>query len=70
MRLDTTGTPLHNVTNDSIFLKPGDFKWWLYLDTYVRELRFGTRYDQWTAWYQKWLKKDPPPQRYYDVNLH
>lgn len=70
VRLDTAGTALHNVSNDSFFLKPGDFKWWLFLDTYVRELRFGTRYDQWTAWYQKWLKKDPPPQRYYDVNLH
>ena len=70
VRLDTTGTPLANVSNDSIFLKPGDFKWWLYLDTFVRELRFGTRYDQYTEWYRKWLKKDPPPQRYYDVALH
>jgi polar amino acid transport system substrate-binding protein len=70
VRLDTSGTPLANVSNDSIFLKPGDFKWWLYLDTFVKELRFGTRYDQYTEWYRKWLKKDPPPQRYYDVALH
>jgi polar amino acid transport system substrate-binding protein len=68
--LPTTGTALSLVTNDSIFLKPGDFKWWLFLDTYVRELRFGTRYEKYTAWYQKWLHKDPPPQRPYDVNLH
>jgi polar amino acid transport system substrate-binding protein len=70
VRIDTSGTPLHDVNNDSFFLKPGDFKWWLYLDTYVRELRFGTRYQQYTAWYQKWLHKDPPPQRPYDTGEH
>jgi ABC-type amino acid transport substrate-binding protein len=68
--LDTTGTPMADVSNDSIFLRPGDFKWWLFLDTFVRELRFGTRYDQYTEWYRKWLKKDPPPQRYYNVAQH
>ena len=52
---------------DSIFLKPGDFKWWLFLDTWVGELRSGSRYDQYVAWYRKWLKKDPPPQRFYDL---
>ncbi len=70
VRIDTTGTALHLVNNDSFFLKPGDFKWWLFLDTYVRELRFGTRYEQYTAWYRKWLKKDPPPQRLYDTGEH
>jgi polar amino acid transport system substrate-binding protein len=70
VRIDTTGTALHLVNNDSFFLKPGDFKWWLFLDTYVRELRFGTRYEQYTAWYQKWLHKDPPPQRLYDTGEH
>ncbi len=68
--IDTTGTALAYVSNDSFFMKPGDFKWWLFLDTYVRELRFGTRYEQYTEWYHKWLHKDPPPQRPYDVNLH
>jgi polar amino acid transport system substrate-binding protein len=70
VRVDTTGTELHLVNNDSFFLKPGDFKWWLYLDTYVRELRFGTRYGQYTDWYRKWLHKDPPPQRMYDTGEH
>jgi polar amino acid transport system substrate-binding protein len=70
VRVDTTGTALHLVNNDSIYLKPGDFKWWLYLDTYVRELRFGTRYEQYTAWYRKWLHKEPPPQRPYDTGDH
>jgi polar amino acid transport system substrate-binding protein len=70
VRVDTTGTALHLVNNDSIYLKPDDFKWWLYLDTYVRELRFGARYEQYTAWYRKWLHKDPPPQRPYDTGEH
>jgi polar amino acid transport system substrate-binding protein len=70
VRVDASGTPFALVNNDSFFLKPGDFKWWLFLDTYVRELRFGTRYDQYTAWYRKWLHKDPPPQRQYDTLLH
>jgi polar amino acid transport system substrate-binding protein len=70
VRVDASGTALALVNNDSFFMKPGDFKWWLFLDTYVRELRFGTRYEQYTAWYRKWLHKDPPPQRPYDTLLH
>ena len=34
---------------DAIFLKPGDFKWWLFLDTWVGELRSGSRYSQYVA---------------------
>jgi polar amino acid transport system substrate-binding protein len=70
MRLDVTGTPLAYVAQDAIFLKPGDFKWWLFLDTWVGELRYGSRYDQYQAWYQKWLHKDAPPQRSYDYNKY
>jgi polar amino acid transport system substrate-binding protein len=70
VRLDTAGTPFAYVQQDSIFLKPGDFKWWLFLDTWVGELRYGSRYSQYVAWYQKWLKKDPPPQRFYDYNKY
>lgn len=70
MRLDTAGTPFAYVSNDSIFMKPGDFKWWLFLDTWVGELRSGSRYDQYVAMYRKWLKKDPPPQRFYDYNKY
>ena len=69
-RVDTTGTALALVSNNAFFMKPGDFKWWLFLDTYARELRYGTRYDLYTTLYRKWLKKDPPPQRSYDVNQH
>jgi polar amino acid transport system substrate-binding protein len=70
VRLDTTGTPFAYVSQDAIFMKPGDFKWWLFLDTWVGELRYGSRYEFYVAWYQKWLKKDPPPQRFYDYNKY
>ena len=70
VRLDTAGTPFAYVQQDSIFLKPGDFKWWLFLDTWVGELRSGTRYFKYVEWYQKWLHKDPSPQRFYDFNKY
>jgi polar amino acid transport system substrate-binding protein len=70
IRLDTAGTPFAYVSNDSIFMKPGDFKWWLFLDTWVGELRGGSRYEKYVEWYRKWLKKDPPPQRFYDYNKY
>jgi polar amino acid transport system substrate-binding protein len=70
MRLDTAGTPFAYVSQDAIFMKPGDFKWWLFLDTWVGELRGGSRYDQYVVWYRKWMKKDPPPQRFYDYNKY
>src|SRR6266478_5162011 len=43
VRLDTSGTPFAYVSQDSIFMKPGDFKWWLFLDTWVGELRLPLR---------------------------
>ena len=46
-------------------IKPGDFIWWRYLDTVVQEWRWGSRYDDYTALFQKWFKKNPPPQRFY-----
>jgi polar amino acid transport system substrate-binding protein len=56
---------LSSVQNNAIFIKPGDFIWWRYLDTVVQEWRWGSRYDDYTALWQKWFKKDPPPQRFY-----
>jgi polar amino acid transport system substrate-binding protein len=70
MRLDVTGTPFAYVAQDAIFMKPGDFKWWLFLDTWVGELRYGSRYNKYQEWYQKWLHKDAPPQRAYDFNKY
>jgi polar amino acid transport system substrate-binding protein len=68
VRLDTADTPFAYVFQDAIFLKPGDFKWWLFLDTWVGELRSGSRYEKYEEMYRKWMKKDPPPQRFYDYN--
>jgi polar amino acid transport system substrate-binding protein len=51
--------------NNGIYLKPGDFKWWLWLDTFVSELRTGSLYPKYTEIYQNWFKKDPPPQKFY-----
>ncbi len=53
------------VSNNAIFMKPGDFTWWLYLDTVVREMRYGSRYAEYTDLFQKWFGKNPPPQRFY-----
>ena len=51
--------------NNAIYLKPGDFKWWLWLDTTVAELRTGCWYPQYSEAYQKWFGKQPPPQKFY-----
>jgi polar amino acid transport system substrate-binding protein len=51
--------------NNAIYLKPGDFKWWLWLDTFVAELRTGSFYPQYTQIYNKWFGKNPPPQKFY-----
>jgi polar amino acid transport system substrate-binding protein len=51
--------------NNAIYLKPGDFKWWLWLDTFVSELRTGSLFPKYAEIYQKWFKKEPPPQKFY-----
>ena len=56
---------LGNVQNNAIFMKPGDFTWWLYLDTFVQELTTGSRYAEYVELYQKWFGRNPPPQRFY-----
>ena len=53
------------VTNNAIFLQTGDFKWWLWLDTFVKELKTGSLYPQYVQIYRKWFGKNPPPQRFY-----
>lgn len=56
---------LGNVQNNAIFMKPGDFAWWLFLDTVVQELTAGSRYNEYVELYQKWFGRNPPPQRFY-----
>ncbi|GAB7542764.1 transporter substrate-binding domain-containing protein [Cupriavidus sp. 8B] len=52
-------------TNNAVFMKPGDFAWWLALDTYVGEMRGGSLYPEYTAIYEKWFGKAPPNAKYY-----
>src|SRR5437867_5804248 len=52
--------------NNGIFLRTGDFKWWLWLDTAVAEMRTGSWYPQYSEIYHKWFGKNPPPQKFYN----
>jgi len=56
---------LTDLTNNALFMKPGDFQLWLALDTIVREYRYGSRYAEYRELFHKWFGKDPPPQRFY-----
>ena len=53
------------VTNNAIYLKQGDFKWWLALDTYVNEMRAGSMFDDYSAIYSKWFGEAPLNAKYY-----
>jgi polar amino acid transport system substrate-binding protein len=63
--LEVLPTLLGASQNNGIFMKPGDFKWWQWLDTAVAEMRTGSWYPQYTEIYQKWFGKNPPPQKFY-----
>ncbi len=56
---------LTEVMSNALFVKPGDFQWWLFLDTTVREYRYSSRYSDYRDLYRKWFGKNPPPQRFY-----
>jgi len=55
------------VFNNAIFLKQGDFTWWLFLNTLVNEMKHGSLYTDYDAIYEKWLGEHAPPERYYGV---
>jgi len=52
-------------TNNAIFLKMGDFKFWLVLDTLVGEMKGGSLYNEYSAIYEKWFGEKPPHAKYY-----
>jgi len=64
-QFDVLPTTLGAVTNNAIYLRTGDFKWWLWLQTFVHELKTGSLYPQYAQVYQKWFGKNPPPERFY-----
>jgi polar amino acid transport system substrate-binding protein len=53
------------VQGNAIFMKPGDFTLWLWMDTMVQEMQAGSRYSEYSEIYKKWFGKNPPPQRFY-----
>lgn len=56
-----------SMANNAIFMKPGDFKWWLFLNTMIQEMTTGSRYDEYKDIYKKWFGTNPPPQRFYSA---
>jgi polar amino acid transport system substrate-binding protein len=56
---------LTDVTNNAIFLKQGDFRWWLYLDTLVAEMTGGNLHSQYREIYKKWFGQEPRHAKYY-----
>jgi len=50
---------------NAIFMKPGDFQLWLWVDTMVQEMTAGSRYAEYSEIYRKWFGKNPPAQRFY-----
>lgn len=59
------GERMAAVTNNAIYMKQGDFKWWLALDTYVNELRAGAMFNDYAASYKKWFGKAPLNAKFY-----
>jgi ABC-type amino acid transport substrate-binding protein len=49
--------------NNAIFMKQGDFQWWLYLNTLVNEMRHGSLYTDYDQIYMKWFGVHAPPER-------
>lgn len=52
-------------TNNAVFLKMGDFKFWLVLDTLVGEMKGGSLYNEYAAIYEKWFGEKPLHGKYY-----
>jgi polar amino acid transport system substrate-binding protein len=52
-------------TNNAIFLRHGDFKWWQVLDGLVAEMRGGSLFTEYSEIYQKWFGTKPRHAKYY-----
>jgi polar amino acid transport system substrate-binding protein len=50
---------LTDVTGNAIFLRPDDFKWWLFLDTITAEMLGGSLWSPYKALYKKWFGVEP-----------
>ena len=52
-------------TNTAIFLRLGDFEWWLTLDTLVGEMRGGVLFSEYAKIYKKWFGEEAKHAKYY-----
>lgn len=52
-------------THYGFFMAPGDFEWWLFLNSFVKQIRSGALYSDYSAVYKKWFGTNPPPQNWY-----
>jgi polar amino acid transport system substrate-binding protein len=50
---------LTDATGNAVFLRPDDFKWWLYLDTVMAEMLGGSLWSPYRAAYKKWFGAEP-----------
>lgn len=50
---------LTDVVNTGLFMRPGDFKLWQYLDLLVSEMTGGYLYSDYSAIYEKWFGEKP-----------
>ncbi len=57
--------PLVPPTNNAVFMKMGDFKMWLAIDTLVGEMTGGSLYNDYSAIYEKWFGEKPHHGKYY-----
>jgi polar amino acid transport system substrate-binding protein len=57
--------PLVPPTNNAVFMKMGDFKMWLAIDTLIGEMTGGSMYNDYAAIYEKWFGEKPHHTKYY-----
>lgn len=51
-------------TFNAVFLRKGDFQWWLTLDTIVATMRGGARFSEYADVYEKWFGVRPEQLKY------
>lgn len=56
---------LTGVINTGLFMKPGDFRLWQYLDTVVGEMTGGYLFNDYSAIYEKWFGTKPRNAKWY-----
>ncbi|HTP97704.1 MAG TPA: transporter substrate-binding domain-containing protein [Casimicrobiaceae bacterium] len=57
--------PLVPPTNNAVFMKMGDFKMWLAIDTLIGEMTGGSLFNDYSAIYEKWFGTQPNHTKYY-----